>query len=533
MNIRNNIKKVALVSLLTAATALTPTLSVTAFAAGKTLVYNNGTEPRSLDPAKVNGMWELNIMASVFMGLMAETPSAETIPGVATSYDVSDDGLTYTFHLRDSKWSDGVPVTANDFEFGIKRLMDPNTASPNSWLLYLIENGSDVVSGKKAPSELGVTAIDDKTLQFKLNIPAPYFTSMLVHMSTFAAPKHVVEKHGDDWTKLENMVFNGAYTIEKWIPNDHIMLKKNPHFWDADNVKIENVKMLVIKDSATAFKAFRAGELDISSFPTDQISKVKTDYPDAFHSYATLATSYYSFNLRLDKFKDVNVRQALSMAIDRKVYTEKVRKSGIPAYGFVPTGIANYPSPALVSWKDKSMDERRATAKKLLADAGYTADKPLELEIKYRSGDLGKRYTVAIAAMWKAIGVKVTMLNKDSNVVYEDYKKGDFEVASGGWSGDYNDAENFLTLLSKGAGRNNYSAYSNPDYEAAMLAASKETDLVKRAVHLRKAEALIARDQPVAALNYGQFLRVVNPKLKGYVDNPMTQHRFRHMYFAD
>ncbi|RMF13943.1 MAG: peptide ABC transporter substrate-binding protein, partial [Gammaproteobacteria bacterium] len=369
----------------------------------------NMGEPASLDPHFMSGTWENNIAGNMFLALLTEDAKGDAIAGAAESWTVSDDGKVYTFTLRDHTWSDGVPVTAQDFEFAFRRVLDPKTAAEYASLLYIIKNAEAVNTGKLPPEELGVKALDKKTLRIELNGPAPYFLSQLTHYTAYPLPAHVVKKYGKDWTKAEHMVSNGAYTLVEWLPNTHVKLKKNPKFYDADNVAIDEIIYYPQEDRAAVLKRFRAGEVDITrDFPSDQIDWLKKNLPEETRIAPYLGTYYYPINTAKAPFNDVRVRKALSMAINREILTEKVLKTGeIPAYSFVPPGTANYGEPAYVDWKDMPYKERVKQAKALLAEAGFGPDKPLTFQLRYNTSENHKRIAIAVAQMWKQLGVKV------------------------------------------------------------------------------------------------------------------------------
>jgi len=250
----------------------------------KTFNRGNAAEPDTLDPHLASASYENNIIGDMFLGLMTEDAAANAVPGAALSYSASPDGLVYTFKLRDHKWSDGVTVTAQDYVFSLRRILDPKTAGQYASILYPIENAEAVNGGKLPLDRLGARAIDDKTLEITFNVQVPYVDQLFTHYATFAVPQHVVELHGDRWLQPENIVTNGAYVLKEWVPNDHILLVKNPHFYDAQNVEIETVYFYPTQDFSAALKRFRGGELDMQNgVPSQEIAWTRSNLPGALH----------------------------------------------------------------------------------------------------------------------------------------------------------------------------------------------------------------------------------------------------------
>lgn len=364
-----------------------------------TLNIHNGGDPASLDPHKLSGVWENRIVGDIFEGLVTEDKGAQEIPGQAESWTVSDDGLVYTFMLRDGiKWTDGKAVTASDFLFALQRLMNPNTAAKYAYLQYPIKNAKAINEGKiKDLNELGVKALDDKTLQITLEQPTPYFIGALAHYTAYPLPKHVLEAKGDDWVKVENIITNGPYKPTEWVPGSHVTTTKNDLYYDADNVSIENVKFFVLEDETAALKRYRAGEFDIlTEFPTDQYEWIKENLPGQAQITPYAGLYYYVFNTTKPPLDNPNVRKALSMSVNREVIGPQILGTGeIPAYSWVPPGMANYPKVAQLDWKDMSYPDKVAEAKKLLEAAGFNKDKPLKLQLRYNTNENHKRIAVA------------------------------------------------------------------------------------------------------------------------------------------
>ncbi len=509
-------------------------LATQAFAV--TLHIQNGGDPTSLDPHRVSGDWENRIVGDIFEGLLTEDINANAIPAQAKSWTISDDGKVYTFILRDDIfWSDGTPVTAHDFAFALKRLMDPKTAATYAYLQYPIKNAEAINGGKITdPDALGVAALKDKTLQITLENPTPYFLTALTHYTAYPVPKHVVEAKGDEWVKIGNIAVNGPYKPIEWLPNSHVKTAKNEKYYDVANLKIDNVVFYTLEDQSAALKRYRAGEFDIlTGFPKDQYAWLQKNHPGEARVAPFAGLYYYVYNSSKPPLNDKRVRQALSMAINREIIGPKILGTGeLPAYSWVPPGMANYPTPYEAPWKSLSYGEKVAQAKKLINEAGYGPDNPLKLQLRYNTNENHKRIAIAIAAMWKALGVEIELFNAETKVHYADLKKGQLEVARAGWLADYNDAENFLQLLRSDISYN-YGRWKNARYDALLDEAALETDLVKRAKILRAAEKIAIDETAAAPIYYYLTENVVSPKISGFEDNAFDIHRTRWLTKAE
>ena len=509
-------------------------LSSTAMAA--TINIHNGADPTSLDPHKLSGDWENRIAGDIFEGLVTEDAAAEPIPGQASEWTISDDGLVYTFTLRDDiQWTDGTPVTANDFVFAFQRLMDPAEAASYAYLQYPVKNAEAINTGEIDDlNELGVKAIDDKTLEITLERPTPYFLGALTHYTAYPLPQHLIEEQGTDWIKIGTIVTNGPYTPVDWVPGSHVTTEKNPDYYDADNVAIDGAKFFVLEDTSAALKRYRAGEFDIlTTFPTDQYEWMQENLPGEAQVAPFAGLYYYVINSTEAPFDNADVRKALSMAINREVIGPQVLGTGeIPAYSWVPPGMANYDEPYTVEWKDMPYDEKLAEAKTLLDGAGFNTDNPLTLQLRYNTDENHKRIAVAIASMWKPLGVEVELYNTETKVHYEELQEGQLDIARAGWLADYNDADNFLNLL-KSDVNYNYGGYSNPDYDALLNKANMTTDVDEREAILHEAEKLAMDDTAAIPIYYYLSRNVVSPKVSGFENNAFDIHRTRWLSLSE
>ena len=523
---------IALALGLTVATAI----GVPGAAAQNVLRVANSGEPDSLDPHQVSGNWEDRIIGDMFMGLTTEAADGTVVPGAAESWTVSDDGLTYTFALREHTWSDGTPVTAEDFVFGLRRILDPATAAEYAYLLYPIKNAEAINSGSLAdPEALGARALDPQTLEITLERPTSYFLGLLTHYTSFPIPKHKVEELGDDWVKPGNIVGNGAYTVVEWVPNTQVRMAKNDSFWDAGNVAVDEVVYYPTEERNTGTKQFRAGEVDVQyDFASEQIDFLEENLPEATHISPELSAYYYVFNTKAPPFDDVRVRKALAMAIDRDAITEKVLRTGeVAAYSLVPPNAGTYGEPPQVDWAELPYAERVEQAKALLQEAGFGPDNPLRFTLRYNTSENHKKVAIAIAAMWKQVGVEAELFNTEVKVHYNDLQQHDFQVARAGWVADYNDPENFLSLLRTSTGPMNYGQYSNPEYDRLMAESDLTTDAEARNAMMREAETLMLADLPVIPIYHYVSKNLVSPRVQGWVDNAKNTHRTRWLSLAE
>lgn len=495
------------------------------------LEYGIEIEPLTLDPQKANLLSENRLIGDLMMGLTTEAADASPLPGMATSWTTSPDGLTWTFRLReDARWSDGAPVTADDFVFGLRRILDPETAAIYAYLVYIIKNGQAVNEGKAPPQALGARALGPRTLELTLEHPAPYLPQLLMHQSFYPAPRHAVEKHGDAWVRPGNYVSNGPYKLVSWRLGDRITAVKNEHFFEADKVCVDRINYYPTPDAVSAERRIERGELDINTtFQSNRYQRLQKTLPGYARTHVALGTSYLSFNTRdVEPLKDVRVRRALSMSIDREFITGKLLRAGQqPAYSFVPPITAGHGKGAQVAWAGKSLEARQAEARALLAEAGYTPERPLELEIKTANNTDSLLLMEAVQADWRAIGVDVSLVQNEGAIAFAAYRERDFQVGSMSWYGDFNDPISFLGLLHSDTGAQNYGDYKSPAYDALLAEADQEPDAGRRADILRRAEQLMLSQEGTAPIFFQVTRALVNPRVTGWVDNALNYHRAR------
>ena len=492
----------------------------------------------TLDPHRSSAKWENIVIADMIVGLMTVTPERDVIPGVAESWETSDDGLTWTFKLRDSQWSDGEPVTAEDFVYAFRRIQNPEIASQYSSLLYIVKNAAQVNAGELPPEELGVRAIDEKTFEITLEEPAPYLLGLLTHYTTYPVPKHIVEQYGEAWIQPENIEVNGPYKLAYWRTGDQLVSEKNPLFYDAENVCFDRVAYFELEDAAAVERKIEAGDMDINNgFDGGRTEELERKFPGWVRTTPGLITTYWSFNSSQAPFDDVRVRKALAMALDREFIVNKVLTPGyVPAYSFVPPKMSNYDvERPEVSWADMPREERLAAARSLLEEAGYGPDNPLRFEFIHRSTDDNPKAAPVAQANWNEIApwVNAEILRQDTKVLYARLRQSDFEVADGAWVADFDDPVNFLYLLDSDTGQQNYGRYSNPEYDALLAEASRTRDLQERAEIFAEAEKMMLEDYPITPMWVQVTKNLVDPEITGWAENAQDDHLSRWMCRAD
>ncbi|EAR49864.1 oligopeptide ABC transporter, periplasmic oligopeptide-binding protein [Oceanicola granulosus HTCC2516] len=506
-----------------------------ALAENQTFTYRVLDEFPSIDPNLIEDVEGSAIARNLFEGLMSEDAQGELVPGVATDFEVSDDGMTYTFNLRDNAmWSNGEPVTASDFVYSWRRAADPATASEYQWYMGLmkIENIEEVIAGEMSPEELGVTAIDDHTLEVRLTEPLPYFAQMVTHATTFPVPQSVIEEHGDAWTQPGNMVGNGAYVLAERVPQEYITLTKNENYWDAENVIIEEVTALIINDENAALTRWEAGEFDQTDVPAGQFPRLAEEYGEEAVSVPNLCTYYYNVNVEsgMEAMKDPNVRKALSLAIDRDVIVNNVTASGqVPAFSLTPPYTAGFETPE-IDVAGMTQEERNEMAKELMAEAGYGPDgESLTVPIIYNTSDSHRSVAVAIGQMWKqTLGVETTLDNQEWQTYLTTRGEGDYEgVARAGWCADYNEASSFLDIMQSDSGYND-SGWSNSEYDQLMAEAPTAND--PNALY-QQAEQLIVEEQPILPIYFYATAFMLDDTIKGWpLENPSDTWYAKDLY---
>ncbi|RWR03682.1 peptide ABC transporter substrate-binding protein [[Pantoea] beijingensis] len=496
----------------------------TALAERQEIVRHIKDEPASLDPVKAVGLPEIQVLRDLFEGLTNQDAQGNIIPGVAQNWQ-SNDSKSWIFTLRkDAKWSNGDPVTASDFVYSWRRLVDPVNTSSFAWFAELagISNAGAITKGEMTPDKLGVVALDAYHLKVTLEKPVPYFVSLTANVSLFPVPQKVVDAHGSDWTKTSNLVGNGAYKLQERVVNEKLVLVPNEHYWDNAHSVLTKVTFLPINEESSATKRYRAGDIDITeSFPKNLYALLKKQIPAEVYTPDQLGTYYYAFNTRKGPTADVRVRKALSWTIDRNIIAQKVLGTGEkPAWHFTPDVTSGF-RPKQSILQQYSQEELNAQAKALLAAAGYGPTKPLNLTLLYNTSENHQKIAIAVASMWKKnLGINVKLQNQEWKTYIDSRNSGNFDVIRASWVGDYNEPSTFLSLLgSRHSG--NIAKFSNAEYDAVLDKASRESNAAARNDDYNQAEQLIADQAPIAPIYQYTNGRLIKPWVKGYpIENP-------------
>lgn len=498
------------------------------------LVFINGAEPETLDPAIITGQPEGRIANALFEGLLAFDKDGRAIPGVAQSWDISPDGKTYTFHLRaDAKWSDGRRVEASDFERSWKRALEPATGVAYNYLLFPIKNARAFAEGKISDfGQVGVRAENPSTLVVELESPTPYFLELCAFPTLQPVPLDIVEKFGDDWIKPGNIVSNGAFTLEDWRINDRIRLRKNPHYWNRENVALDTVDILPISKDSVAFNFYASGLADLvmdkGLAPIALMDELKKRAD--FHSAPFLGIYFLRFNCSKPPFSDPRVRKAFAMAVDKNRIVEKITRAGeVPAKSFVPPGLPGYAG-------DEGLRHDPQMARALLAEAGFPGGTGFPLTtFLFNESQQNESISVELRDMWKKeLGVDIALARQEWKVYLNSLATLDYGIARSSWVGDYPDPNTFLDMFVSGGG-NNRTGWSDPAYDTLIADAAKETNPAARMRIFSEAENLLLQKQaPVAPIYYYVGIQLYDPdKLGGISLNVLDEHPIREIFRKD
>jgi oligopeptide transport system substrate-binding protein len=508
-------------------------LMVVGATAATELRRGNGIEPQTLDIHRAQGVPEQHILRELYEGLLAEGPDGALIPGVASRWTIDATRTVYRFELRpDARWSNGDPVTAADFVFAFQRAVAPATAAPFASTMFAIANAEAIATGRiEELDRLGVTADGARVLTIRLEQPTPYFLGQLALLTAYPLHRASMQASGEGWLAPGRLISNGAYTLREWRVQSHVLLQRNPYFHDAGQVAIERVYFIPTENDTTEFRQYRAGQIDItSSIPTDSLAWARENMPSEVRVTPTFGTGYLVCNLDRPSLRDVNVRRALSMVLDRDVIAGKVdRGSQLAASSFVPPTGKQY-RPAQMTWLSSTPAQRVAAARALLQQAGYGPGNPLAVEILYRTDENVRRRLVAIAAMWKQLGVQTRLRNEEWKVYLSSRRQRDYDITVGSWVGEYDDPYAFLQTLRSTAGPHiNYANYRNPRYDELLRRANAEADASRRLGLLAEAEAIAMAEQPVLPIYFLTARSMVKPHVSGFVGNPLNVHPTRWM----
>ncbi|MBB1226196.1 MULTISPECIES: peptide ABC transporter substrate-binding protein [Pantoea] len=520
---RMTLAAISLSSIITPAIAANPPAGAQ-LAEQQQIVRHIKDEPASLDPLKAVGLPEIQVIRDLFEGLTNQDAQGKIVPGVAQSWS-SSDNKTWVFTLRNNaRWSNGDPVTAQDFVYSWQRLVDPKNSSAFAWFAGLsgIQNAVAITKGEMTPDKLGVVAQSKNQLKVTLDRPVPWFPALVANVALFPVPQKIIAQRGDSWTSPGKLVGNGAYQLSERVVNEKIVLTRNPHYWDDAHSVLTKVTFVPINEESSATKRYRSNDIDITeSFPKNMYALLKKTLPGEVYTPDQLGTYYYAFNTQKGPTADVRVRKALSWSIDRKVIAEKVLGTGEkPAWHFTPDVTAGFkPLPTFMQQHDQN--SLNAQAKSLLAAAGYGPGKPLKLKLLYNTSESHQKIAIAVASMWKKnLGVNVTLENQEWKTYIDSRNSGNFDVIRASWVGDYNEPSTFLNLLTSG-NSSNIARFNNADYDAVIAKASRETSDQVRNSDYNRAEQILAEQAPIAPIYQYTNGRLIKPWVKGYpITNP-------------
>lgn len=501
------------------------------------LLLGNGTEPKGLDPHTVTGVSEHNLISSLLEGLVAEDPQTlKPVPGGAESWDVSADGLTYTFHLRENaKWSNDDPVVASDFVFSFQRILSPGLAAEYAYMLYPLTNAKEFNEGKLTDfTQVGAKAVDDHTLVLSLHDPVPYFFQLLNHYSWWPVHPATILKFGaidnpqTPWTQPGNYVGNGPFVLKSWQTNQKIVVARNPLYWDAATVKLNGIEFLAIDDTETEERAFRNGQLHVTySVPLHRIEFYQKKEPDLLRITPYLGTYFYRLNCTRKPLDDARVRRALAMTINREQICRAILKADqLPAYCLTPPNTGGYVCEAKLA-------EDLAEAKRLLAEAGYPDGQGFpELRLLYNTSEAHKVIAEAIQQMWKtSLGIQISLDNQEWKVYLDSMRRMDYDIVRASWIGDYDDPNTFLDMWVTDGG-NNRTGWSNADYDRLIEAASRERDPAARFQRVQEAEALLVDEMPILPIYFYVRTTLIRPQVQGWYPTFLDHHPYKYISFA-
>ena len=505
------------------------------------IVINNGAEPTSLDPHKVEGIPEAIIIRQLFEGLVVRDQLGNIQPGIATEWTSNSDFTQWTFKLRPSKWSDGSSLTAADFVYAWQRLADPKTASPYASYLdkLKLNHASDIISGNKSPTELGVIAIDSQTLQLNLSSPVPYLPAMLVSHSLVPLQKATIEKYGDEWVKVNNFVGNGAYVLSERVLNEKLVFTRNAQYWNDKETVITKATLLSLESATSDVARYRANDIDMTytSIPAEQFPKLKQELPNELHITRTIATYYYVFNTQKAPFNDIRVRKALSLALERDLITDKVLGMGqTPTYTYTPNYISGGEKIVPPAYASLSQEERNKQAMELLNQAGFNKQNPLKFTLLYNTSENHKKVAIAATALWKKNTqdiVQGTLQNQEWKTFLDSRNQGSFDVARAGWQGEYNNPtafqNNFLSNSS-----NNDAKFTHAEFDALIEKSYYAKTEDERSQIYADAERVLVEQYPLIPVYNYVNVRLVKPFVKGFATtDPQDYYYIRNLYLTE
>lgn len=494
----------------------------------KPITYNMGANPKTIDPHLNNAVEAGSVIVHCFEGLTRKDAEGKIQPGMAERWDISDDGTKYTFYLRDAKWSDGKPVTAHDFVYSWRRAVDPNTGAEYAYQLWYIKNAQAITEGKMSPKELGVRAVDDKTLEVELEAPCAYFLQLTAFPTLFPVREDIIEKYGDGWANNpETYITNGPMVITEFVVNEKIVLKKSDTYWNKDAIKADELVFTMISDPASELSAFEAGEIDFAdSPPAEEIPRLKKE--GKLTVKPQLGTYFYCLNVEKPPLDNPKVRKALALAIDRQYIIDNAAKnSAFPAYAWVPPGMPDAKEGSDFrkvggNYIGEDYKKNVEEAKKLLAEAGYPNGEGFpELTLLFNSEGGHKTIAEAVQEMWKNnLGINVKLDSQEWAVFQETRTQGNYEIARHGWVGDYVDPMTMLDMWHSKSGQND-ARWKNSEYDRLIELAKRSGDQKERMEAMHKAEEILMTEMPIIPIYYYTDLYLISPKIKGFYYDPL------------
>jgi len=501
------------------------------------LLFGNGAEPKTIDPQRATGVTENKIISALIEGLVTYHPSDDNLPepGVAERWEHNADASVWRFFLRaDALWSNGDPVTAHDFIYAYRRMLDPGFGGEYAQMLYILQNAEAYKLGTLSDfAQVGVQAIDDHTLEFRLVGPTPFFLSMLKHYSWYPVHPPTIEAHGGmldlggDWTLHGNYVGNGPFVLADWKPNQYLRVDKSPTYWDRESVRLNAIIFFPVEDDNSENRMFESGRLHVTgTVPSNQIASYRERRPDILHIDPYLGTYFLRLNVTRPPFDDPRVRLALNLAIDRTALVERVVKGGQqPATAYVPPGFSDYPTHPVLG-----LDIERARA--LLAEAGYPGGEGFpSVFFLFNTSEDHRKIAEAVVAMWnQALGIDMQLENKEWKVYLEAQSNLDYDLSRSGWIGDYMDPITFLEMFTTGNG-NNDTGWANPQYDAHIAAAFRSSTQDEHLAALRAAEDILLRELPIVPLYWYTRIYLLDPRVKGWNPKLLDNRPYKYLYF--
>ena len=498
---------------------------------GRILARGLPGEPRTLDPQLADDTFSYQVVWDLFEGLTALDRDGSVTPGVASAWSSDPSGRIYTFALRpEAKWSDGERVTADEFVAGLRRAVDPATASGSAELLVTIKNASEIIQGKKPATELGVSAPNENSVRIELERPAPYILQILA--DPIAAPLHGSNSAGTT-SNANRFATDGPYVVARRVPNSFIELIRNPNYWNVGQVAIEHVRYVNVESEATELSEYTAGQLDLTySVPTPDLQRVSKELGDQLQTKPILGTLYLALNMKSAPLRESrDLRQALSMAIDRDFIAEHLTLGVIPAYAFVARGIEDYEPPAY-TWSTWSREQKLTYARNLYERAGYSAEHPLQLTLYFNSGEANQRIMIAIAGAWRQnLGVETKLLYDEFRVFLIGRKdRTRWDAARLGWWADYNDPSSFLEIFSATSNQND-PGYESTEFNDLLRSARMNANNTERMRTLRESEGVLLNDYPIIPIYFYTSARLVKPYVGGAQISPLRRTYSKHLFW--